>query len=111
MATNFSPLTNPLLRGYDRVSPAISLDFVVGYDSEGWPVYRAFSVGNIVVNERGELLKVQGFTLDNEVLVSVHGLGHPAGISGYSYRPEGLEHLKTPDGDLRHRDGLVAFTG
>lgn len=111
MATNVNPLDNPLLREVERLSPATSLDLVVDYDDEDWPVYRSFSVGDIVISERGDLYRVQGFTLDDLVLTKPHGLGHNPLTMLVTFYPAGLSHPQDEGYGYRHRDGLVTLIG
>lgn len=115
MATNSSslrfadPRQNPALRGFERISPALSLDLTVGFDSEGWPEFRCFSVGDIVVSANGNLYKIAGFSLDNAVFVTPHGLGLHRAILAVEFKPEGLAHLPKEAYTPFHKNGLVGF--
>lgn len=89
-------LVNPLLRDADRVSPAQCLDLVIGNDDEGWPLYQCFAVGQIVVSLNGNLYKIIGFSLDNEVFVKPYGLNHDPAIRWIQFKPEGLRVTESP---------------
>jgi len=93
-----------------RVSPAQALDLPVSVDAEGWEVYRTFRVGDIVVSGTGQLYRVQGFTRDNTVLVTQHGLGADPAITGLEFLAAGLDHPKAQN-VMIHRDGLIQFEG
>lgn len=88
--------TNPLLRDYDRLSPAQSLDLIVGYDDEGWAIYQGFGLGQIVASQVGNTYKVIGFTLDNEIIVKPYGLGHDPAIKSMCFQSEGLKVIENP---------------
>jgi hypothetical protein len=94
--TSSQSLVNPLLRDFDRVSPAQVLDLIIGYDDEGWATFQTFAVGNIVVSLSGNLFKVIGFSLDNEVLVMPYGLGHDRAIRSMSFQAAGLRVTDPP---------------
>lgn len=89
-------LVNPLLRDFDRVSPAQCLDLVIGYDDEGWALYQCFAVGQIVVSLSGNLFKVIGFSLDNDVFVKPYGLGHDRAIRSMAFQAAGLRVTESP---------------
>lgn len=98
MATNSSSLrsSNPLLRDFDRVSPAQSLTLTVGFDDEGWDIVELFTVGEVVASASGRLYRVIGFSLDDDVLVKPYGLGHDPLVRSLSFRPEGLRVTVAP---------------
>lgn len=87
---------NPLLRGYDRLSPAQDLLLIVGYDDEGWAVYQGFAVGAIVASLSGRTYKVIGFTLDNGVIVKQYGLEQDRAISSMVFEAAGLRVIEAP---------------
>lgn len=89
-------LVNPLLRDHDNVSPAQDLTLVVGYDNEGWPVFRCFRVGDLVESLNGNRYRVIGFSLSNTVFVKPHGLIEMKGISSVEFFPDGLNHADEP---------------
>ena len=110
MATTFThPLNNPLLREIERLSPAEDLTLPVGYDSDGWSVYECFVVGDIVVSRHNGLAyRVQGFTLDNLLLLKPHGLGHCETTLLVFGIAEGFPHPPREE-TWRHPQGLVEF--
>lgn len=87
---------NPLLRDADRVSPAQALDLVVSYDNEDWGVYQCFAVGQIVVSLSGNLYKIIGFSLDNEVFAKPYGLNHDPAIRFVTFQAAGLRVTESP---------------
>ena len=91
-----SPVS-PLLREAERVSPATSLDLVVGYDADGFPVYCGFAVGTKFSTPKGLGYKVIGFSLDNHVFAVPYGLGHEAAVRFVEFGSvEGVEILPEP---------------
>lgn len=93
------------------VSPAETLDIVVGYDEDGFENFRTFSAGDVVVNSSGLLFRVWGFTVDNLVIVRPHGLGHHPAFSSAVYMAVGLEHPTPAYMGQRHKDGLITLAG
>ncbi|MCP4567933.1 MAG: hypothetical protein GY841_10175 [FCB group bacterium] len=96
------------MHGIENPSPALSLDLVVGNDSDGWPVYRQFVAGSRMVSQSGKLYKVVGFTRDDLVVVVQAGLEIDPAISSVTFEPEGLDFLKGTSLEAsRHKEGLV----
>lgn len=91
-----SPVS-PLLREAERVSPATSLDLVVGHDADGWPIYYGFVVGTRFATTRGRAFKVIGFSLDNHVFAVPYGLNADPGVRMVEFGGmEGVEILPAP---------------
>lgn len=104
------PRHNPLLRDVENVSPALELSLVVEYDAEGWEVRECFRVGAVVSSLNGRLYRIIGFSYDDTVFVSPHGLGHEAGVSSVEFKAAGLRNLTGEAVELlRHKHGLVSF--
>lgn len=70
-----NPLKNALLREAERVSPATSLDLVIGYEADGQPIYCCLAVGQLILSPMGRGYRVIGFSLDNHVFAQPYGLG------------------------------------
>jgi len=104
---SYNPLNNPLLRDVERLSPKAQLCLCVGYDDEGWEAWEGFSALEIVTI--GELSwRIQGFTLDDEVVVSPHGLNHHPAVRWMTVHPAAIRKQKDEYAIL-HRDGIVEF--
>jgi hypothetical protein len=113
LSNALSPLVNPLLREVANVSPAMSLDLVVSFttdeDGSQWPVYRTYFVGAVMLSVHSrQLWRVEGFTRDNLVIVSPHGLAHGKGITTVVFRHEGLDYPPCEE-VLQHRDSLLVW--
>jgi len=92
-----------------NTSPAQALDFVVGSDNDGWPVYLSLRVGDIVTTAAGSMYRVAGFTRNNTVLCRPHGLGHDPAVIGTEFRPSSLS-VPHNDASVTHCCGLVVFS-
>lgn len=114
LSNAISPLANPLLREVANVSPAMSLDLVVAseVDEDGysWPVFRTYFVGAVMLSVHSrQLWRVEGFTRDNQVIVSPHGLAHGKGITTVVFRYEGLDYPPCEE-VLQHKDSLLVWS-
>jgi hypothetical protein len=115
LSNALSPLANPLLREVENVSPAMSLDLVVGFtteeDGSQWPVYRTYFVGALMVDSHSrQLWRVLGFTRDNHVIAAPHGFHVGAlRVAFATFSHEGLDYPPCEE-VLQHRDSLLVWS-
>lgn len=94
----------------ERLSPAISLTLVVGFDQEGWEEWLMVSVDDRILSPEGRLYKVLGFTLQNTIIAQPIGLDVDRRIISVELEPMGFRH-EAPEWGMRHSTGLIDLVG